>query len=69
MPDRRMLACAERGLGKIRRCLAQDLVRLAKLAVLPLKLPDPRLFRARRAGANPVVPLCLPYAATLGNLL
>src|SRR3546814_9169608 len=47
--------------GKIGRRLAQDLVRLPELAVLPLQLPDPRPIRARRPRPRPLIALGLPH--------
>src|SRR3546814_8517847 len=47
--------------GKTGRRLAQDLVRLPELAVLPLQLLDPRPIRARRPRPRPLIALGLPH--------
>ena len=51
--------------GEIRRRLAQDLVRPAKLAVLPLQRLEPLTLGARQPRANPLVALRASYPLTL----
>ena len=52
---------AELRLGKIGRCLAQDLVGLAQLTVFPFQLLEPRKLIAGRSGPLPVVNLLAPH--------
>src|SRR3954471_858158 len=46
---------------KIGRCFAQDLIRLAKLSVLPLQRSDPLTFVTREPRPLPLVALGLPH--------
>ncbi len=51
----------ERRLSKISRCLAQDLVGLPQLPVLPFQLLDPQMFLAGAPRAKPTIAFSTPH--------